>query len=81
MLGKVFQSSNIMWHPSFPLRRPSQKFKPNPNEIFLRSKNILAWVRFEFLGNQAFIRGCRGEAPVWVSKQNLVRLGQVVRLI
>ena len=40
--------------------RTSQKFKPNPNEIFLGSKNILAWVRFEFLGNQAFIRGCGG---------------------
>ena len=39
-----------MWHPwnsfltSFPLGGTSQKFKPNPNEIFLRSKNILAWV-------------------------------------
>ena len=65
----------------FPLRRTSQKFKPNPNEIFLRSKNILAWVRFEFLGNQAFIRGCGGEAPARVSEQNLVRLGQVVRSI
>ena len=40
--------------------RTSQKFKPNPNEIFLRSKNILAWVRFKFLGNQAFLRGCGG---------------------
>ena len=44
--------------------RTSQKFKPNPNEIFLRSKNILAWVRFEFLGNQAFIRGCGGLPPL-----------------
>ena len=44
--------------------RTSQKFKPNPNEIFLRSKNILAWVRFEFLGNQAFIRGCGGLLPL-----------------
>ena len=44
------------------------KFKPNPNEIFLQCKNIMAWVRFEFLGNQAFIRGCRGEAPDRVSE-------------
>ena len=44
--------------------RTSQKFKPNPNEIFLRSKNILAWVRFEFLGNQALIRGCGGLPPL-----------------
>jgi hypothetical protein len=29
----------------------------------------LAWVRFEFLGNQVFIRGCRGEAPDRVSDQ------------
>ena len=62
----------------FPLGRTSQKFKPNPNEIFLLSKNILAWVRFEFLGNQAFTRGCGGDR---VSEQNLVRLGQVVRSI
>ena len=66
---------------TFPLWRTSQKFKPNPNEIFLRSKNILAWVRFEFLGNQAFTRGCGGGAPDRVSEQNLVRLGQVVRSI
>ena len=73
-------SSNFFLN-TFPLGRTCQKFKPNPNEIFLRSKNILAWVRFEFLGNQAFIRGCGGEAPARVSEQNLVRLGQVVRSI
>ena len=44
--------------------RTSQKFKPNPNEIFLRSKNILAWVRFKFLDNQAFIRRCGGLPPL-----------------
>ena len=44
--------------------RTSQKFKPNPNEIFLRSKNIFAWVRFKFLGNQAFLRGCGGLPPL-----------------
>ena len=49
---------------TFPLGRTSQKFKPNPNEIFLRSKNILAWVRFKFLGNQAFNRGCGGLPPL-----------------
>jgi hypothetical protein len=57
---KCFISSkrkSYPWH-------TSQKFKPNPNEIFLRSKNILAWVRFKFLGNQAFLRGCGGLPPL-----------------
>jgi hypothetical protein len=37
--------------------RASQKFKPTQIKYFCVRKNILAWVRFKFLGNQVFIRG------------------------
>ena len=60
------------WKLHFIFRHPSQKFKPNPKW------NILALVRFEFLGNQEFTRRCRGEVPNRISEQNLVRLVQVV---